>query len=104
MIGQTPVHISAPMVQAIEDAILLGNIREVDGVLDLIREEPDFPADLRYALESLLYFRIHYGKGGMLEPIDNDILQDVIRMERVWGREIIETIAPEPDMTETKYA
>ena len=37
--------VSSPIIHAIEDAILFGNIREIDGVLDLVHEDERFPQD-----------------------------------------------------------
>jgi len=96
--------ISPPIIHAIEDAVLFGNIREVDGVLDLVEEDDDFPQDLRYGLEALLYFRLHYGKGGSLEPHDETEKRKVLQMESFWGRELIDKIGHYPDMTEAKHA
>jgi len=96
--------ISAPIVQAIEDAILLGNIQELDGVLDLVREDENFPEHLRNGLEALLYFRLHYGKGGDLELANDGHRQKLIQIESAWGRELIESIGHYPDLTEARYA
>jgi hypothetical protein len=104
MFEHPSAKISTPMIQAIEDAVLLGHIRELSGVLDLISDEAEFPENLHYAIEALLYFRIYYGKGGMLEPANDGARQSVIQMESLWGREIIEMIGHAPDMTEAKYA
>jgi hypothetical protein len=96
--------ISSPLVHAIEDAVLLGNIKEIDGVLELIKEEEDFPEDLRYALESLRYFRLYYGKGGELAPTGSIEKNKMLRMEAIWGREVLENLTPYHDLSESKYA
>jgi hypothetical protein len=96
--------ISSSIVQAIEDAILLGHIREIDGVLELVKEDAKFPEELRYGLEALLYFRLHYGKGSDYAPQNEIDKQNMIRMEASWGRELIESIGHYPDLTEARYA
>ena len=96
--------ISPPIIHAIEDAVLFGNIREIDGVLDLVHEDESFPQDLRYGLEALLYFRLYYGKGGSLEPQNEEEKRKMLQIESFWGRELIEQIGHYPDMTEAKYA
>jgi hypothetical protein len=104
MFSSREAKISTPIVQAIEDAVLFGNIKEIDGVLDIVREDEGFPDGLRYGLEALMYFRIHYGKGGDLEPATDNDRQKVAVMETSWCRELIESIGHCPDMTEPKYA
>ena len=96
--------ISPPIIHAIEDAVLFGNIREIDGILDLVHEDEAFPQDLRYGLEALLYFRLYYGKGGALEPQGEADKRKMLQLEASWGRELIEQIGHYPDMTEAKYA
>jgi len=96
--------ISTPIVQAIEDAILFGNIREIDGLLDLVCEDTLFPNKLRYGLEALMYFRQYYGKGGILEPASETDRQQSLHVESSWGRELIEMVGHYPDMSEAKYA
>ena len=96
--------LSAPLVQAIEDAILLGNVKEIDGVLDLVRDDESFPQDLRYGLEALRYYRLYYGKGGDLEPKTSEDKSRMLQMEAYWGRELIEQIANCPDLGDVKIA
>jgi len=100
----TAPKISAPVIQAIEDAVLLGNIKEIDGVLELIADDDSFPNDMRYGLEALRYFRAYYGKGGLLESADPEAKQAVMQMESFWSRELIKMIGHYPDMTEARYA
>ena len=98
------LRMDAPIIHAIEDAVLLGHTREIGVVLDLVEDDEKFPQDLRNGLEALLYFRLHYGKGGVLEPQGVAAKQETLRLESVWGRELIEKIGHCPDMTESKYA
>ena len=99
-----PAKVSSPLVQAIEDAVLFGNVQEIDGILELVREDINFPDNLRYALESLMYFRMHYGKGGIMEPTEQSERQMTAQLETWWGREVIQMIGHYPDLTEAKYA
>ncbi|MDR3450162.1 MAG: hypothetical protein P4M15_10530 [Alphaproteobacteria bacterium] len=96
--------IAAPIIHAIEDAVLFGNIKEIAGILDMVREDSTFPENLRNALESLMYFRIAYGKGGAQEPVTEEDRQAKLRMESSWGKEIIDMIGHYPDMSEVNYA
>jgi hypothetical protein len=103
MFDQGP-KVGAPLIQASEDAVLFGNIKEIDGILEIVREDEKFPSNLRNGLEALLYFRIHYGRGGVMEPVANDDKLKIFQMEAAWGREVIEMIGHYPDLTEAKYA
>jgi hypothetical protein len=104
MTGEQAPKLPSSLIQAIEDAVLFGNIKEIDGLLDLVKEEPNFPENIRHALEALLFFRIHYGKGGAMEPVSDSDRQKAAQMESSWGRELIEMIGHYPDLTEMKYA
>jgi hypothetical protein len=104
MLEVSSFRIARPLIQAIEDAVLFGHIKEIDGILDLVREDESFPDDLRYGLEALMYFRMYYGKGGDLSPASDADRQKAMHMESQWGRDLIESIGHYPDMTEAKYA
>ena len=104
MFDPSAPKIPTPLVQAIEDAVLFGNVQEIDGILEIVREDVNFPDNLRYALESLMYFRMHYGKGGPMEPKDESERQKNAQTEVWWGREVISMIGHYPDLTEAKYA
>jgi hypothetical protein len=82
--------LSQPILSAIQDAVLFGNIKELSGVLDLAEFEPDFPSDLRHSLEALLYFRMNYGKGGELEPAGSLTRSLAALMENDWGKKILD--------------
>ena len=86
MFADPALNLSRPIVQAIEDAVLLGNIREIDGVLELVKDDEDFSDTLRYGLEALRNFRLYYGKGGELEPKNDADKNKVLRLESIWGR------------------
>jgi len=104
MFGSPAPKIPAPIVQAIEDAVLFGNVKEIDGILDLVCEDAQFPESMRYGLEALLYFRLYYGKGGILEPVSEGDRQKTLCMESSWGRELIDSIGHYPAMDEARYA
>ncbi|MDR3425123.1 MAG: hypothetical protein P4M13_08680 [Alphaproteobacteria bacterium] len=97
-------QLSPPLVQAIEDAILLGGAKEVGEVLELVREDEDFPDELRYGLEALHYFRLHYGKGGVLAPVGENERREMLKAESYWGRELLEVIARCPELGEARSA
>jgi hypothetical protein len=79
-------------VQAIEDAILLGHVKEIDQALDLIKDNRRFSGDVRYGLEALRYFRAYYGKGGELEPTDPLQKQKAIVLETTWGSQLLDKL------------
>ena len=84
--------ISTPMVQAIEDAILFGHIKEIDAILDVIEDDDNFPDDLRYGLESLRYFREYYGSDGSVQPAQWLQRQKVSVLESSWGSNLLELL------------
>jgi len=85
--------VSIPVVQAIEDAILLGKTEGISDVLDVISQEENFPSDLAYGLEALFYFRKYYGCGGELEPQNRADKQTALVMDAAWGRQLLEATA-----------
>jgi hypothetical protein len=92
------------IAQAIQDAILFGNVKEIHGILDMVEGDEDFPEDLRHKIEALMYFREHYGRGGDLESKNPLIQQRIQQMESAWGRELIEMISYYTDTADSKYA
>ena len=79
-------------VQAIEDAILFGNVRELDGVLEIAKDREDCSEDLRHGIEALLYFRLHYGKGGLIELEREQDRQTALHMEFDWSHVLLDMI------------
>jgi hypothetical protein len=104
MFADDLVRLSPPLIQAVEDAILLGNVGDIAHILDLIGDLEDFPENLRYGLEALLYYRQYYGKGGLLEPCEEKERTNMMLMESSWGRELIEVIAHLPSLAQAQYA
>jgi len=87
--------ISPSVIQMIEDAILFGHTKELDAVLDLVEMDKDFPAELLHGLQSLRYFRAHYGKDGTLEPQESLQKQKAVIMESAWGAELLDKLRRE---------
>jgi len=80
------------LAEAIENAIVLGHIEEIDAVLNVIEIDPDFPDELRYGLQALRYFRAHYGKEGMMDPPERLQKQKAALLEASWGAELLEML------------
>ncbi|MFY9287488.1 MAG: hypothetical protein WAO98_03195 [Alphaproteobacteria bacterium] len=87
--------ITAPLSQAIEDAILFGHIKELDAILDVIEHDKEFPNELRYGLQALRYFRAHYGREGDMEPTEQLQKQKALVMESAWGAELLDKLRRE---------
>jgi len=83
---------SSSVVRVVEDAILLGNVREIDAVLNSVEDDEDFPSDLRHGLEVLRHFRAHYGHFGMAPPTSPVQKQQVALMEAAWGAELLDML------------
>ena len=77
----------APVMQAIEDAVMFGKNEDLAAILDAIADDDSFPAELRHGLESLHYFRSHYGAQGVLPEADK---QKVALMDTTWSAELLE--------------
>jgi hypothetical protein len=77
---------------AIQDAILLGHVKEIDAILTRVGDDADFPKELRYGLEALRHFRAHYGQGGALYPQDDMQKKKITLMESAWGAELLEIV------------
>ncbi len=87
--ARSDYNLSVPLAESIEDAILFGHIREVDDMLKLLELDADFPTELRYGLESLRYFRSHYGKNGFVEPATRIGKQKVLLIENAWAQNFL---------------
>ncbi len=84
--------IESGLSQAIEDAILFGQVAEIDAVLERIKDADNFPEDLRNGLESLRHYRAHYGKDGEMEPKQWLQKQKVAVVESAWGAELLDML------------
>jgi hypothetical protein len=92
MNDQSMRETSSTLDLAIEDAVLFGNTKELDDILDLIEGDEDFPDALRHGLEALRYFRGHYGKDGELAPSHPLKKQKIALMESAWGAELLDML------------
>jgi hypothetical protein len=88
-------NISAPLSQAIEDAILFGHIKELDAILDQIEDDKDFPTEILYGLQALRHFRANYGTEGAMEPEEGIQKQKAVLMESAWGAELLDKLRRE---------
>jgi hypothetical protein len=84
--------IDSELAPAIEDAILLGHVAEIDAVLNIVEIDPNFPDELRYGLQALRYFRAHYGKDGVSEPTEKLQKQKAALLEASWGAELLDLL------------
>ena len=89
--------ISAELAQAIEDAVLLGHIAEIDAVLDLVEDDGDFPEESRYGLQALRYFRAHYGRSGEGEPGNLLQRQKTTPRGSAWSAELLSMLKRSED-------
>lgn len=96
--------ISASVTQSIEDAILFGHIKELDAVLESVKDDKNFPEEMRHGLEALRHFRAHYGKDGALEPTDALEKQKVMLMESAWGAELLDKLRHEDKIVALRQA
>ncbi|MER2520269.1 MAG: hypothetical protein ABTQ34_06235 [Bdellovibrionales bacterium] len=98
--------VSGRLARAIEDAILLGHIKEIDAILERVDGDDSFPEDLRYGLEALRHFREHYTKpdeyarqtgtqtaSNKQETSSVDMTARQIRLiESAWGSELLDMV------------
>jgi hypothetical protein len=92
MVEIAPDTIPPSFAQDIEDAILLGNVTELDSILTRIGDDEDFPKELRAGLEALRHFRAHYGKNGVRPPQNETEKKKTTLMETAWSAELLEMI------------
>ena len=75
--------------ESVRDAILLGQVKEIDDALSLVNRTGRFSENLRYGLEALRYFRAYYGKDGELEPKEDLQKKKALLLESAWGSELL---------------
>lgn len=80
------------LVQQIQDAVLIGSVKDLDAALQVASADPDFPNELRYGLETLLHFRAHYGAGGFMEPVEPMQKKQAVLLEQMWGAEVLAAV------------
>lgn len=79
--------IPAGLASEIEDAIMFGKAHDLEMLLENTHEAA-LPADLRQGLESLHYFRAHYGDMPMGE-VDK---KKTVLMDSAWAMELLNKI------------
>lgn len=90
---KTPsLGLSPELVQKIEDAILLGHVRELDDVLSDMADNESVSPDFRRDLEALRHFRAHYGEGGEIAITHPLQKQKAVVLERSWSAELLERL------------
>lgn len=108
--------VSGRLARSIEDAILFGDIREIDAILERVDGDESFPEDLRYGLEALRHFRAHYADrkaqpqisspsgGDAKEAASIDLTARQIRLiESSWAAELLEMLHGErKDQTQNR--
>lgn len=90
--GVDSFEIHPSLRQSIRDAILFGNVRELDDVLNIIAIDEDFPEKLRSGIEALRHFRAAYSKGGEMEAVLPSAQKKKILLENAWGAELLQML------------
>ncbi|GEM_PF-2509428 len=75
---------------SIQEALLFGKPEDLDSLLDRIGGDVRVPDDLRYGLESLRYFREHYGSDTV--NLSEEERQRVIRFDADWTMKLIQKL------------
>ncbi len=89
MVKDHGLETGEPLMQAIEDAVMFGKNEDLAAILDRIADDEDFPSELRHGLESLHYFRVHYGTQ---MPIAEQEKKKVALMDTSWSAELLEML------------
>jgi hypothetical protein len=86
MIDDENHTVSPARAQEIEDAIMFGKPHDLQAILEDVADDADFPTELRSGLESLHYFRVHYGQQGDLSSMEK---KKVTLMDSSWAMELL---------------
>ncbi len=89
MIDDKTSPISASLADEIEDAIMFGRAGDLEAIIENVSGDDLFPPDLRNGLESLSYFRNHYGK--QAAPTETD-KKKITLMDSAWSMELLNKI------------
>ena len=89
MIDDESLEISPALASEIEDAIMFGKPDELKLLLDGAGEHAGIPTDLRDGLESLHYFRSHYGREPALSDTDK---KKITLMDSAWAMELLNKV------------
>jgi len=88
MIDDETHPIDPALAHQIEDAVMFGRPGELEAVIENADEDA-LPADLRNGLESLSYFRAHYGGQPGLNDTDR---KKIVLMDQSWAMEVLNKI------------
>jgi hypothetical protein len=88
MIDNETFNISPSLASEIEDAIMFGKPDELKLLLDKT-DQDDLPAEVRQGLESLHYFRQHYGQTQVENETDK---KKVTLMDSAWAMELLNKV------------
>ncbi len=86
---KTVCYLDSAIAHAIEEVVMFGKFEEIDAFLDSVADDVNFPEELRNGLESLRYFREHYGKA---VPLDRATKDKVAMMDTAWSMELLEMV------------
>jgi hypothetical protein len=89
MTGDEASDINPALAQEIEDAVMFGKPEELKLLLDGAGEDGGLPPDVRQGLESLHYFRVHYGRDTALSDIEK---KKITLMDSAWAIELLNSI------------
>jgi len=88
MINDEMMHIDPALASDIEDAVLLGKAGELEALINSVADDDGFPAELRQSLQSLYYFRQHYGTSELNE-IER---KKASLMDSAWAMELLNKV------------
>jgi len=91
--------ISPSLASEIEDAVMFGKAQDLELILESASDDV-LPADVRQTLESLHYFRAHYGNSA-LDEIDR---KKANLMDSAWTMELLNKIRSRIDAAMKKTA
>lgn len=80
-------EISASLASEIEDAIMFGKAHDLELLLENTTED-SLPSDVRQGLQSLQYFRAHYGSA----PLNETDKKKVTLMDSAWAMELLNNV------------
>jgi hypothetical protein len=80
--------IDPALASEIEDVIMFGRDGDLEALIDNIADDQAFPSDLRNGLESLSYFRRHYGDPA---PVRSEGRKAVL-MEQSWAMDWLDKV------------
>ena len=101
MIDDEASDVSPSLAQEIEDAIMFGKPDELKLLLDGIGEDDSLPEDVRQGLESLHYFRAHYGREAALNDTEK---KKITLMDSAWAMELLNKVRAHIEVAAKKSA